>query len=555
MPALAVLLLFITQSDSAALLAHARRAQVDFERTRMFLLPAGFAHSGERCDARIGRFCYWSDGADSHTPVEPAQIGVARTRLLAVLDGAARALPGDAWVAGQRVRYLIEAGRTLDAAIAAQDCRADSWWCAALEGLAWHADGDAESAERLFRSALELMPEHERCRWTDLSDLLEEPLRRRYRTLSCDERSGFENRVWWLAQPLWSRAGNDRRTEHYARLTLARLLEYARSPYGLWGDDEREMTVRYGWPLVWERDDGGAGSTREPVAIGHEPEPSYHFVPDAGTFDALSPGDEPSSQGIELKTALERYAPAYAARFSVLEPEFATFRRGESTLVVASYDVTEDTLYRHAMREAALVLARDEWSSPVVVRRPDAAPSGVLVAEAPWQPAWLSLELQAPEAGAAARVRERPPALVPSAGAVTLSGILPFEPSDSLPADLAAVLARAHIGGVGRGERIGLYWEAYGLAAGEDISTAVTVTPQRHGWLRRVAASLRLAQRRESVRVEWREATRLEQGRAARALVLDLAGLTAGRYRIDIAVSPAGRATATTSRRLDVVER
>jgi hypothetical protein len=83
----------------------------------------------------------------------------------------------------------------------------------------------------------------------------------------------------------------------------------------------------------------------------------------------------------------------------------------------------------------------------------------------------------------------------------------------------------------------------------------VTVTPERHGWLRRVAATLRLAQRKGSVRVEWREGTRLEQGRAARALVLDLAGLTAGRYRIDIAVSPAGRATATTSRRLDIVER
>ncbi|MGE5743306.1 MAG: hypothetical protein ACM368_05195, partial [Gemmatimonadota bacterium] len=63
MPALAVLVLLITQSDSAALLSHTRRAQADFERTRLFLLPAGFAHSGERCDARIGRFCYWSDGA------------------------------------------------------------------------------------------------------------------------------------------------------------------------------------------------------------------------------------------------------------------------------------------------------------------------------------------------------------------------------------------------------------------------------------------------------------------------------------------------------------
>lgn len=551
MPALAVLVLLITQSDSAALLSHARRAQADFERTRLFLLPAGFAHSGERCDARIGRFCYWSDGADSRVPPEPARIGVARTRLLAVLDSAAQAAPGDGWVVGQQVRYLLEAGRALDAAIAAQDCRAAAWWCAALEGLAWHGAGDTEAAERLFQAALDLMPEDERCRWTDLSDLLEESLRRRYRTLSCDGRTAFEARVWWLAQPLWSLAGNDRRTEHYARLTLARLLEHARSPYGLWGDDQRETIVRYGWPLAWERDDGGG--TREPVAIGHEPEPSYHFVPDDRAFDGRASGDDAGD--LDWKAARERYAPAYAATFSVLEPAFATFQRGESTLVVGTYDVSRDTLYRRASREAALVLARDERSAPVVVRHPEAGPSGVLVAVAPWQPAMLSLELRAPEGGAAARVRERPPALAPAAGALTLSGILLFEPADSLPEGLAVALTRPHIGGITRGARIGLYWEAYGLAPGEDVATAVTVTPERNGWLRRVAATLRLAPRQGSVRVEWREGARLEQGRAPRALVLDLAGLAAGRYRIDIAVSAAGRAEATSSRRVEVIER
>ena len=83
----------------------------------------------------------------------------------------------------------------------------------------------------------------------------------------------------------------------------------------------------------------------------------------------------------------------------------------------------------------------------------------------------------------------------------------------------------------------------------------MTVTPERNSWLRRVAATLRLAPRKGSVRVEWREGARLEQGRAPRALVLDLAGLAAGRYRIDIAVSAAGRAEATSSRRVDVIER
>lgn len=548
MPALTAILLLFLQSDSAGLASHARRAQAEFERARLFLLPAGIAHGGQRCDARIGRFCYWSDGGGAEVPREPARIGEERTRLLEALDSVARALPGDAWVAGQRVRYQLEAGRPDSAAEAARACHAAAWWCAALQGLAQHVAGDYEAAERTFESALDAMPGDERCRWTDVSDLLEEPLRRRYRRLSCGERRGLEARLWWLAQPLWSSRGNDRRTEHYARVTMARLLERAQSPYGLWGDDERELIARYGWPVAWERDDGGG--THEPVYIGHDPEPSFHFVPDAPVLDAPTLGDQ---RGVlHSRAARERYAPRYAATFTALEPAFATFRRGDSTIVVASYDLAGYTSFQDPGREAALVLERDERSSPVVARRSDADRWGVLVAEAPWQPAFLSLELLEPRHRAAARARSA--ALAPTSGAVALSGILPFEPADSLPADLSAALARAHAGGVRRGERIGLFWEAYGLAPGQDVSAAVTVTPERTSWLRRAAAAIGLAPHTGSVRVEWREAARPQQGRTARALVLDLKGLRAGRYRVDVTVSPPGGAPATATRRLVLVE-
>jgi len=548
MPALTVILVLFLQSDPVGLVSHARRAQAEFERVRLLLLPAGAAGSGGRCDARIGRFCYWSDGGGTDVPREPAQIARERARLLAVLDSVALALPGDAWVAGQRVRYQLEAGRPDAATEVARACRAAAWWCTALQGLVQHVAGSYEAAERSFETALEAMPEDERCRWNDLSDLLEEPLRRRYRRLSCGERRGFEARLWWLAQPLWSLRGNDRRTEHYARVTMARLLERARSPYGLWGDDERELIVRYGWPVAWERDDGGG--TREPVSIGHDPEPSFHFVPDAQGFDTLTLGDQPGA--LYSTAARERYAPHYATRFTGLEPAFARFRRGDSTIVVASYDVAGDTSFQDPGREAALVLERDERSSPVVTRRSGADRWGVLVAEAPWQPTFLSLELLAPQHRAVARARA--PVRAPAAGGVTLSGILVFEPADSLPADLPAALARARAGGVRRGERIGLFWEAYGLAPGQDVSAAVTVTPERTSWLRRIGAALGLAPRTGSVRVEWREAAQPEQGRAARALVLDLKGLGAGRYRLDVTISPPDGAPGTATCRLDIIE-
>jgi hypothetical protein len=125
MPLLAIILLLATQPDSTRLVAHARGAQVEFERARMFLVRSGSA-SGNRCDARIGRFCYsYSGGGD--LPREPEPIAKERLRLLAVLDTVARAVPGDAWVAGQRVRYLLEAGWPDSATDAARACRATSW--------------------------------------------------------------------------------------------------------------------------------------------------------------------------------------------------------------------------------------------------------------------------------------------------------------------------------------------------------------------------------------------------------------------------------------------
>src|SRR5439155_18255515 len=118
------------------LLRGARGAQVRFESVRRMLLPRDRSYDGGSrvCDARIGRFCYWYDSSESTVVPEPARIVDARAKLLVVLDSAATAQPSEPWIAGQRVRYLIEAGRLEDAAAAARACRAQRWWCSSLEG-------------------------------------------------------------------------------------------------------------------------------------------------------------------------------------------------------------------------------------------------------------------------------------------------------------------------------------------------------------------------------------------------------------------------------------
>src|SRR5207249_2934211 len=85
---------------------------------------------------------------EDSAPPEPPQIRQARTRLLAALDVAGASLPGDEWIVGQRVRYLLEDSQPRLAARAVEQCRAVRSWCEALGGLVQHASGEFAAAPR-----------------------------------------------------------------------------------------------------------------------------------------------------------------------------------------------------------------------------------------------------------------------------------------------------------------------------------------------------------------------------------------------------------------------
>jgi hypothetical protein len=551
------------QSDSQRTLRRARDAQADFEGTRRFNLPTAFGHADGACDARVGRFCYWSEGGDRSThappppPSEPERIRRARERLLHTLDSVAALLPGDPWIAGQRVRYLVEGGRSADALAAARACRADVWWCEALAGFALHVAGAYAPADSVYRAVLRDMPPEQRCRWRDVSVLLDGELGRRYRGLRCDQREPFEERLWWLAQPLYAVRGNERRTEHFARATLARIAQDARSTYGVsWGDDLRELTLRYGWPLYWTQEPSGWALGSGGAVTGHGAEPDVHFLPDARRF--VDPVNSLAEDWVpDPRPARERYAPAYAFAVAPLAHQVALFRRGDSCLVVAAYDASRDTALARTPVTAALVLARDERGEPEIERRDVAGSADEIVAKTACAPALLSLEVTSMGGRRAARARfgVRPPPA--PAGGVSVSDIVLFDPPDSLPTELAGILVYVRGSGSVRADaRVGLFWEIYGLdAAGEPLTTAVSVTPAHAGWLRRATESLGLAARRGSVRLEWRELPQVRGAMAGRALALDLTGLSAGRYRIEVALEAAGDRRAVANREIEVERR
>src|SRR5690606_29054790 len=158
---------------------------------------------------------------------------------------------------------------------------------------------------------------------------------RRYRELPCGAQRDSANAViWWLAQPLHTRTENDRRAEHHARLTLARLQEGSRNPYGMrWGSDMRELLVRYGWPRTYTRGYPRTGEPSSPVA-GHEPSPSFHFLPHERALSDPATASEHDWEFL-APAARERYAPGWAGRLVRLDAQIATFRRSDSAMVVA----------------------------------------------------------------------------------------------------------------------------------------------------------------------------------------------------------------------------
>jgi hypothetical protein len=545
-------------ADSVRTVRAARRAQEQFESLRRANLPFRSGAPPSPCDLQIGRFCYWhDDGASPPEVPEPERITRARERFLGTLAEAARVLRGDEWIVGQHVRYLLEAGRTADAIAAATACWSTPWWCDALAGLALHQALEYARADSAFTSALAEMTPEQRCRWTDISLVIDGDAAKRYRRLPCSERSGFERRFWWLSQPLYSRPGNDVRTEFFARRTMSRLEQQARSAYNLsWGSDVDELLMRFGWPTWWTRDHPSSLIGNAPPSIvGHERTPSFFFHPTDRLLGASPANAQADDWKPTTRLPAARYAPAYASSFSELQTQISVFRRGDSAIVVATYEPPRDSLFGDGVSEAALALGPDETTSMTIVRqRVEHRRAEPLVARAAWGPMLASVELTAAKRRGVARARfgVRPDdgRRSGAAGRLVLSDILVYGAVDSVAAALEDV-ARHALGAarIATGGRVGIYWELYGVRpAGEPLSVTLTVERVGLGWGTRAAVRLRLAAKATPLRVRWQEVPKRDSGIASRAITVDLSALPAGRYRMQLMVTADDGSTAVSER-------
>ena len=546
-------------ADSASPVEIGRRAQADLETFRRFHLPSAHSSRPGRCDEQVGRFCYWYNENEPPPPREPEAITQKRAQFIALLDSLARRAPDDRWITGQRVRYLAEAERFADALEAARQCRVGGWWCEILVGFSLHLLGNYVAADSVYASALGKMLPRDRCEWRSIELLIDDDTRQQYRRSPCGDpkRDAFEDRVWFLSRTLYSMRGNDSRTEHYARMTMALMLTDAPSLYEFgFDDDEKELLLRFGWPRAWAASGGRDPRSRTFSITGMEPTPAYRYVPPGFVLNN-PPISDSTNWRLQLPPVIGRYAPPYAKTLKALEHQKAMFRRGDSALVALAYDSRTTKELEGARIDAALVITKGDtphgWSA--IVR--DASPVGVLMAKAPWGPLLMSAEVAASERHAVARARYgvNPPYAVGTR--VTLSDLLFYKPFGSFPQTAEEAIPHAlPTERVRADEKLGVFWESYGTdPVGEKMSVSLTVVKEveESGFLRRQAKALRLAHEATPVSITVSDMSARGASLSPRAIELDISTLTKGSYIVQLEIDVAGQYVIRADHRIEII--
>jgi hypothetical protein len=539
------------RTDSLQISHHAHDLQANFEHRRRQMLPRFYIGSADHC-LIVGRFCEWHPNlSDYVVPDEGKNIVRARAELLRELEKASAALPGDDWIIGQRVRYLTE-GHDTSAVDVARSCRATRWWCDALLGLAQHVGGNYAGSDSAYAAALDEMPSTTRCHWLNLAPLLDDDIRDTYKKMSCGQREAADARIWWVADPLFMTPGNERRTEHFSRVLHTALQQNAANTYGFnWGGDLAELILRFGWAEKWTQEPSQSMyAESKPSITGHEREPGYHFFLTQQPPDSLALIVD-SVFDIYQFPPREQYAPVYTRAFVRLDAQVARFRRGDSTKVVAAYDVSTDTIFGRRKFTAALIAtggaATSESKSEVV----ESPVRNVLTVSTPWKEQLIGVELLANDSAAAARWRSGFAEIPLDSGKISVSDLLFVDGAPSLPGDLDEAIPHVHGGTTfSHDQKIGLFWELYGKTPADSaLPISLTITPVDAGLLRRAFRALRIAPKATPLNIRWRE-NGASGVVSARSVLLDLSLVPAGKYAVKLEVG--NNPAAATSRVIEV---
>ena len=546
------------QHDSTRTHRHARLLQARFERLRVRALPRVPDADGQECAEVIGRLCIWGGDHDDWEPKEEsAEIVAARSELLAGLDSLGALIPGDHWVFGQRVRYLVEAGRFAAAEAMGRRCTLPARWrCDAHLGFVHHNRTEFARAEQAFGRAIAAMPDELRREWTAPGFFLDRELRR-WHAEQPDSAAALA-RLWMLADPLFLVEGNDRWTGHMSRWSYSMSAVRAGNPFEMsWGDDLTEVVVRYGWPDGWERTWPRVGQSDYRV-IGRDLPGAFRTFPPREVLARDPAGGETVGWRIPEDHSRSAYRPPYLDSLGVLDAQAGRFWRPGHVVVVGAWTAPREVLAAREV-EAAPVLAGLFVEQNGEIRADERAIADPgqpvrLMTRVPWAD-WgtLSIEAWVPEARRAYRLRAGMGFRQLPAGRMAISDLVFLETGEE-PAnleELAGVLRTSSE--VRSGEALGVALEVYGLGTREQtVSFSTWVERRGDGLLRRIGRWLRLAGPREVVSVSWEEAAPRSPDALFRTFTIGMPELSPGEYDAVVEVSARGRPPLTARRTFSV---
>ncbi len=559
--------------QSAEVLERAGELQREFERFRQSRTPVQrAARPNGVCDERIGRICIWFGGSEEEDfPAELREVRQARAQLVRSLFEAFERVP-DRWILGQLVHYLVENQDMAEAERVAAECGIEEeWWCSALRGYVLHVWTRYVPAEEAFREALSTMPDPVWHVWTTPRYILSPDAVEAFNEAQPLERERRFELFWRLSDPLFLFEGNDRLTDHFARLVVAENRRRAADPLGLeWEEDLEETLVRYGRNTGYSRTHdpsqmlgGGPLDTRRMVGHHHPQSRGYLFPEEF----LESPSDIPPESWITApREARTWYAPPYAPEIRGLETQVGRFRRDDRMLVVGAYRPTVPDGEKGGAAPAsdadgglvgppiaALFLVSEEGEQPAFVRGDD--PEGVLTIEA-WPGRYVSgLEVVDVEGRQAWRARQGVVQLPLTPGLVDVSDLMLLDEGAPLPETLDEALPHLRPGVRLRpGERFGVVWEVYGLRVQEPVRVTLGFTRGRPGFLARVGEFLGVIEPDRAVDVTFEELGPEEVQTVFRSVELRLPELDPGEYTLHLSLELAGREPVVKSRPIVVEE-
>lgn len=525
----------------------ARHAQRDFEMLRRALLPHVPARTGG-CDVTIGDLCYWDGNGDAPLPPERPRVARARAHLRTSLDSLGAIDSANDYIVGQRVRYAVEAGDAAGAAAAVAHCAATPWWCWALRGFAWHRQGAEAASAAAFDSALAAMPDSLRCKWLDVRSWI--PSGTHAGSTDCASRAEMSRRVFWLSAPLLTWHRDAVRDELFARRTLIKLLSGTANPqFTFWRWDSEKLSLRYGWPDQWAREENPIGSVdfSNVRVVGDEPRPSFSVVPTQRALESPFTAKPADWQLIDDRSALMRYAPRWLRSIDTLPVQIARFRgHGDSMVVVTAYD--GHTLIDSgstAIIAAASLTSGLAPESTLAIGMTTTAPEGAIVLVAPARPALGAVEVFDTVGGRAARWRA---GIAPLRDGVAISDLLVGRAGSAFDAQTPEAAARVAIPTlrVSARDTLALYWETYlHPPPATPVRTTVRLT-RSAGFFGRV-----FGHKHVGPALSWEDA--YPGAVPGRSIRFALTGVPPGRYRLEVTVQTS-HAHGTAARDIEVVE-